>query len=449
MVLLVSDIGSVGLRAGLKSAVADKKVNDIVVIDNASNDGSWEIANRFLRRYPDQITLCRSARKLTSPEIAAYAKHLMIEGGSLSAMGNRQKSKIITAVVRQPLISITIHNYNYGRYLRQCFESVVRQSYKNFEIIFSDNASSDESWNIALQFAAKYPDKITLIRNRINVGPHKNILNCYMAMRGRLRIELCSDDFLLPGCLEKCVRAFEKNPGIGFTMFHRAPVLETGRKAKEAPFYSDSVLIKGMEQAAVYMVAAINPSISQVCYDNTVAAGLHADTPMTRWWGARVQDFKICMKRPIAYIAEPLLGHRIGHVSDSSHTSKNLLEIIGPYFLNLYFLDIAQNHPKIAARYQDGVEKLATLSLRYASNALINGEQSVARRHYHLAQALSDQVSKLDQSRLLEKFFNGGLSLDDFKKHAGSIKGLLHRRVSYDPPKGSRPLKGFAAGDKT
>ena len=57
----------------------------------------------------------------------------------------------------EPLVSLLVYNFNYGRYLAECFDSMLAQSYSNIEIIFSDNASTDQSWEIACAYAKKHP----------------------------------------------------------------------------------------------------------------------------------------------------------------------------------------------------------------------------------------------------------------------------------------------------
>lgn len=53
---------------------------------------------------------------------------------------------------KQPLVSILIPNYNYAKYLQHCLDSVVNQTYKNIEIIIQDNASTDNSYEIMLEY---------------------------------------------------------------------------------------------------------------------------------------------------------------------------------------------------------------------------------------------------------------------------------------------------------
>ena len=56
----------------------------------------------------------------------------------------------------EPLVSIVIPNYNYGQYLRECFDSILAQTYTNYEVIFRDNASTDDSFQIAMEYYYKF-----------------------------------------------------------------------------------------------------------------------------------------------------------------------------------------------------------------------------------------------------------------------------------------------------
>ena len=49
--------------------------------------------------------------------------------------------------MKKSLVSILIPNYNYDRYLRECLDSVLAQTYDNFEVIISDNRSTDNSYD--------------------------------------------------------------------------------------------------------------------------------------------------------------------------------------------------------------------------------------------------------------------------------------------------------------
>jgi len=167
-----------------------------------------------------------------------------------------------------PLVSICVYNYNYGRYLAECLDSIAAQTYDNIEVLFSDNASTDDSWQIAMDFSLRYEGRMALVRNRENFGPKDNLVNCRRNARGKYLLLLCSDDAIKPDFIKRCVTLLEQHPDAAFALVHREIIDKTGKHIDAPPFYDQTCLIDGEEQAAVYMMAAINPSISQVLYNH-------------------------------------------------------------------------------------------------------------------------------------------------------------------------------------
>ena len=69
-----------------------------------------------------------------------------------------------------PLVSVIIPNYNHGKFLKTRIESILFQTYRNFEIIILDDCSSDSSREIIKGYAEKYPDLIRYVFNEKNSG---------------------------------------------------------------------------------------------------------------------------------------------------------------------------------------------------------------------------------------------------------------------------------------
>ena len=63
---------------------------------------------------------------------------------------------------KKPLVSILINNYNKSLYIQQCINSLISQTYKNLEIIFFDDNSSDNSLEIIKKFS-----NVQTIKNKI------------------------------------------------------------------------------------------------------------------------------------------------------------------------------------------------------------------------------------------------------------------------------------------
>lgn len=344
---------------------------------------------------------------------------------------------------KNPLVSVAIFNYNYGRYLKQCFDSVYSQTYGNIEICFSDNASADDSWDIALEYARKYPGTMTITRNRNNFGSDANFANCRLNVRGKYMIELCSDDALMPEYVEKCVNALEVRHDAGFAMVHRTIIDEHGNQRDEPPFYDQSCIIPGPEQAAVYMMAAVNPSISQIMYNKlaygqTVSGGL-----ASRWYGTRLHDFCMCCQYALVYIKEPLLLHRVHAQSDASCAAENLLEIIGPYVLQHQYAEIANqyNFTKVTERLPLALEKLSKLCLRYCVRSLLTRDERNALRYFHLSLAIMPDITgDMTFSKLQEYWTSDNMVKAEIVEALRSSDNLATRCVSYPPPPGSIPI---------
>ncbi len=106
----------------------------------------------------------------------------------------------------RPTFSICIPNYNYGSVIGQTIESVLSQSYPHFEIIISDNASTDNSMEVIKSF--KDP-RIKSFRNRANIGFAPNLQYATMHARNDFINLLSSDDQMKPGALETYAKVIE------------------------------------------------------------------------------------------------------------------------------------------------------------------------------------------------------------------------------------------------
>lgn len=359
---------------------------------------------------------------------------------------NCLKHNSVTHYNTEPLVSVRIHNYNYGRYLRECIDSALSQTYSNVEISFSDNASTDESWEIVLEYQERFPLLFNIARNRINFGPDANISNCIYPSKGKYSVQMCSDDTMEPQFLEKCVRTLESNPECAYVMVHRGIIDDNGIYSNEPPFYNCSCIIPGEEQAAVYMMAAVNPSISQIAYVTSRETLHRVDFSKVlagRWYGARIMDFNLCCQYPVAYINEPLLNHRLHGSNDSQQAAANLIEILGPFLLYQQFAETAEtrNIGHVTDKLIQAQEKLGKLCLRYCARFLIAGNRTIAEQYYYLAVALFPAVKSESIFETIRTYWHS-----DPEERATIVRqlqadpNLLTRQISYDPPSGSKVL---------
>lgn len=457
---------------------------EVIICDDASDDGAWPTACRFTRDYKDKITLSRNnvpmgkeANRLKGLQMCMgnccidIAPDADLNSDSLERLLRLEKNDemmvpriwhLVRSNIasppfspirdtfegkndRKPFVFIRLINYNYGRYLRQCFDSVFAQTWQNFEISFSDNASTDDSWAIALEYADKYPGRISLTRNRMNFGAKTNIVNCKLNSRGKYTMILCSDDALVPTFLERTVSALEAHKDCAFVMVHRDIMDERGEITHEPSFYDQSCRISGEEQAAVYMMSSVNPCISQILYNLEKEENKQLSGNLnSRWLGSRIQDFLICCESPILYIKDSLLLNRVHEQSDGAKMYGNLLQCLSEYVLLHQLDDIAgtfKNMEKVHERLPKGIEKLGRLCLRYCLRCLLAQDERTARRYFHLAAAFFPEIE--EDPLYLEFAIYWTSNTDERKKLREQLSkkfNLEKRTISYPPPPGSTPL---------
>ena len=115
-----------------------------------------------------------------------------------------------------PKISIITASYNYGNYIKEAIESVIAQTYSDWEMIIVDDGSKDNSLDVINEYVKK--------DDRIKVFTHPEGKNCGLVKtlqlglqqaQGEYIVFLEADDYITADYLEKKIGIFEKNDSIG------------------------------------------------------------------------------------------------------------------------------------------------------------------------------------------------------------------------------------------
>jgi len=101
----------------------------------------------------------------------------------------------------KPLVSIIMLSYNNVRFVKRAIDSVLAQTYTNFELVISDDCSSDGSWEL-IQKLAESDRRIRCYQPKSNLGIVKNRLFAYEKTKGKAIGHLDGDDELYPYSLE-------------------------------------------------------------------------------------------------------------------------------------------------------------------------------------------------------------------------------------------------------
>ena len=116
-----------------------------------------------------------------------------------------------------PRLSIGLPVYNGERYLEQALDSILAQDFSDYEVIVSDNASSDSTVSIVESYTAR-DARIRLIRNTTNRGAAWNYNFVFSQAQGKYFKWAAHDDVLQPRFLASCINVLDQDPSV--TLVH-------------------------------------------------------------------------------------------------------------------------------------------------------------------------------------------------------------------------------------
>lgn len=112
-----------------------------------------------------------------------------------------------------PKVSIGLPVYNGENYLVKAIDSILAQTFTDFELIITDNASTDSTEALCRQYAAA-DKRIRYIRNPVNLGAAPNFNKAFELATGKYFKWAAHDDILAPDFLERCVGILDRKPEV-------------------------------------------------------------------------------------------------------------------------------------------------------------------------------------------------------------------------------------------
>lgn len=233
------------------------------------------------------------------------------------------------------LVSIVIPNYNYANYLQERFQSILNQTYRNYEIIFLDDASTDDSANMVKEQFGQFITHFEV--NTINTGnPFTQWNRGVRLSRGQYLWIAEADDTCTPDFLERMLDAMRSNPAIGLTYCNTTPINVAG-EVIDTSYYHHYVLdldssrwfrdfeANGLDEVRHYL-ARKNPitNVSGVLFrrEAFIRAG-YAPEDM-RMCGDWLTYCRVLYESDVAYVAAPLNFHR---QHPAKHTQNSVLDL--------------------------------------------------------------------------------------------------------------------------
>ena len=326
----------------------------------------------------------------------------------------------------QPLVSVVTPVYNEAGHLAECIESVMAQTYQNWDYTILDNCSTDGTAEIARRYAAKDP-RIRLVQNKEHLlaTPNFNVALRQISPDSKYCKIVLGDDLIFPECLKRMIEVAEKHPSVAFVTSYALAGHEV--KWTGLPYPStvvsgreicrktllENLSVFGSETSFLYradLVRARNPFYND--------ANVHADTETC---------FDLLKDRDFGFVHQVLTYTRmrpgsLSTISASLHTDYgHILHTIvkyGPDFLT-------------RAEYDQCLKSFVASYYRVlAKNVLLRRDKSFWQMHKKNLADAGIQFSRLRLGRVvLKEFFRALLNPGKaIEKSFGMVSNIVARR---------------------
>lgn len=109
------------------------------------------------------------------------------------------------------MVSVFMPAYNQEHLIAEAIESVINQTYTDWELVIGDDCSTDNTYGVALSYQQRFPEKIILFRNEVNLGITGNCNEVLKRCRGKYIAFIAGDDIFYPEKLGVQVELMESN----------------------------------------------------------------------------------------------------------------------------------------------------------------------------------------------------------------------------------------------
>ncbi|XOB40746.1 MAG: glycosyltransferase family 2 protein [Candidatus Nealsonbacteria bacterium] len=260
-------------------------------------------------------------------------------------------------------ISVIIPSYNSGKFLNGAIESVVKQTYKNLEIIINDG-STDNTEEVLKGFNNK---RIKYIRLKENSGGSAVPRNAGLkATKGKYIAFLDSDDEWLPEKLEKQLDLFKKSvfgKQLGFVACHAIIIKDDKRFIHKIPNYRGNIIEEILSSCFVFSASSVllkREVIISERFDKNFKFAPDWDT-----W------IRIAREYDFDFVSEPLFKYYI-HKNNFMRSLKGLSKVRGLKYILEKYQEVYKKHPRVHS------VRLRDLGTAY----LLNGDLKTARKSF-------------------------------------------------------------------
>jgi glycosyltransferase involved in cell wall biosynthesis len=154
-----------------------------------------------------------------------------------------------------PLVSVVTPFYNTAEYLPECIESVLRQTYQNWEYILVNNCSTDGSGEMAERYASRFPNRVRVVHTPsfLSQVQNYNFALTLISPESNYCKMVQADDWIFPDCIRAMVEVAEANPSAGIVAAYELQ----GEKVRLDGLPYGRSLFNGRDVCRLYFVKGI------------------------------------------------------------------------------------------------------------------------------------------------------------------------------------------------
>jgi glycosyltransferase involved in cell wall biosynthesis len=304
-----------------------------------------------------------------------------------------------------------VPNYNYAQYIEERFRSILEQSFKDYELIFLDDASQDDS---VARVRQQFGDRISRFEaSSVNSGnPFAQWNRGVRLARGEFVWIAEADDVCRPGFLQRMVEALEHSPRVGLAYCHTLPIDEAGAII-DAGYYhwyvgdldprrwhSDFVN-NGREEVRSYLSRKNTiTNVSGVVFRRAAYVGAGFAPEDMRMCGDWLMYCHVLHDWDVAYVAEPMNFHR---QHPAKHTHNAVLDLT-------YFSEFLRVQQYVAETFDLGRAERAAAFRRFVREwdrlTVSNYGRIGLRKTLTLARMTAARYGRIDERvRIAAHFF--------------------------------------------
>lgn len=327
-------------------------------------------------------------------------------------------------------VEIVVPCYNYAHFLRECVDSIATQSGVSVRVLIIDDASEDNTPEVASELCRTYPEVsyIRHDRNRGNIATYNHGLSL---LTGDYLAIVSADDLLMPGALARAVGALDRFPSAAFVY---GPVAHSSTPAEVSASHGNDVpsstqLINGEEWSDRVCRIAYNPTVSPEVVVRRTAQREAGDYRHDLPYSADLEMWlRLSALGDVARIHGSLQAvHRL-HDSNMSGDFIGVRELLERERAFEFFSEYSSRvRPDRASQFARTRNALAREALKEAAKQSVIQRQGKARREAHeLIEFALERDSALRQSPLY-LFARASMRSESFARVLGG--SLRLRRV--------------------